>query len=89
MRYSAQLRAARGLVDWSQSQLADASGVALSTVRRMENSEGRLRGTADNVWKVQQALEEAGVVFIDENEQGPGVLLKKEKIPPGGSRTSE
>ena len=75
MRYSAQLRAARGLVDWSQSRLADAAGVALSTVRRMENSEGRLRGTADNVWKVQQALEEAGVVFIDRNGGGPGVRL--------------
>ena len=30
-----------------------------------------------NVWKVQRALEDAGVIFIDENDEGPGVQLKK------------
>ena len=64
-------------VQWSQAQLAAISGIGLSTVRRMETSEGRLRGTADNVWKVQNALETAGVVFTDQNEEsGPGVRLK-------------
>ena len=77
MRVSAQLRAARGLLGWSQSQLAEISDVGLSTVRRMEGSEGLLRGTAENVWKVQRALEDAGVIFIDENDEGPGVRLKK------------
>ncbi len=44
----------------------------------MEASEGLLRGTAENVWKVEQALENAGVAFIDEgNELGPGVRLRK------------
>ncbi len=77
MRFAAQLRAARGLVGWSQSQLASISGVGLSTVRRMETSEGGLRGTAENVWKVQNALERAGVVFTDQNEEsGPGVKLR-------------
>ncbi len=69
----AQLRAARGLVGWSQVRLAEASGLALSTIKRMEASEDLLRGTAQNVWKVEQALENAGVAFIDEgNELGPG-----------------
>ena len=72
----AQLRAARGLLKWSQDRLADASGVAISTVRRMEANEGRLRGNAENVWKIQRALEDAGVVFIDENGGGPGVRLR-------------
>ena len=76
MRYSAQLRAARGLLAWSQEDLAKASGVALSTVRRMESNIGRLRSTTENAWKVQQALEDAGVVFIDENGGGPGVRLR-------------
>ncbi len=72
----AQLRAARGLVGWSQTRLADASGLALSTIKRMEGSDGPLRGTAENVWKVQQALEDAGVIFIDADEEGPGVRLR-------------
>ena len=77
MRFSAQLRAARGLVGWTQSELASISGVGISTVRRMESSEGRLRGTAENVWKIQNALERAGVVFTDQkDERGPGVRLR-------------
>ncbi len=75
----AQLRAARGLVGWSQARLADASGLALSTIKRMEGSDGLLRGNAGNVWKIQQALEEAGVIFIDADEEGPGVRLRGDR----------
>ncbi len=76
----AQLRAARGLVGWTQTRLAEASGLALSTIKRMEASEDLLRGTAENVWKVEQALENAGVAFIDEgNELGPGVRLTRQE----------
>ena len=32
----AQIRAARGLLGWSQSDLADASGLSLPTVKRTE-----------------------------------------------------
>ena len=80
MRFPAQTRAARGLLGWSQSQLAEASGVGLSTIRRMEASGGPLRGTAGNVWKVQQALEEAGVIFIDADDDGPGVRLRGNRV---------
>ena len=71
-----QLRAARGILGWSQSDLSKASGVALSTVKRMEAGSGLLRGIAQNVWKVQSSLEDAGVVFIDENGGGAGVRLR-------------
>ena len=73
-----QLRAARGLINWTQQELAVASGVALSTIRRMERGEGPIRGTAENVWKVQAALEDAGTNFINAEEGvgGPGVRLK-------------
>ncbi len=76
MIISEQLRAARGLVGWSQSALAKASGLALSTIKRMEGERGPLRSSAENVLKVQQALEDAGVIFIDAAEEGPGVRLK-------------
>ena len=76
MRFPAQLRAARGLLGWSQNELAEAARVGLSTIRRMEASDGSLRGTAENVWKVQKALEDGGVIFIDSDELGPGVRLR-------------
>ncbi len=52
---AAQIRAARGLVEWSQTQLAEASGLALSTIRRMEGAGGTLKSSVENVLKVQQA----------------------------------
>ena len=72
----AQLRAARALVGWSQPELAERSGVGIATIRRMEGARGLPKTTAKNVWKVQQAIEDAGVLFIDENGGGPGVRLK-------------
>ena len=72
-----QLRAARSLLGWNQYRLAEASGLAIATIRRMEGDRGPLRSSAENVLKVQQALEDAGVIFIDPNEDGgPGVRLK-------------
>ena len=76
---AAQIRAARGLVEWSQTQLAEASGLALSTIRRMEVAGGTLKSSVENVLKVQQALEGASVIFIDEDEEGPGVRLRKSR----------
>ncbi len=76
MIISEQLRAARGLIGWSQSALAKASGLALSTIKRMEGERGPLRSSAENVLKVQQALEDAGVILIDADEEGPGVRLR-------------
>ncbi len=71
-----QLRAARSLIGWSQNELANASGVAIATIKRMEGGRGLAKTAAGNVWKVQQALEDAGVVFIDRNGGGPGVRLR-------------
>ena len=69
-----QLRAARSLLGWNQYRLAEASGLAIATIRRMEGERGPLRSSAENVLKVQQALQDAGVIFIDRNEAGgPGV----------------
>ncbi len=75
---NAQLRAARGLLGWSQARLAEASGLGIATIKRMEGERGPLRSSAENVLKVQQALEDAGVFFIDEDEElGQGVRLAK------------
>jgi hypothetical protein len=71
---SAQCRAGRALVDWSQQQLADAARVGVVTVRQFEGGGTPRNATLD---VIQRALESAGVVFIAENGGGPGVRLRK------------
>ncbi len=73
---AAQLRGARGLLGWSQSDLAERASVSLSTIKRMEASAGLIRGVGENIWSVQRALEQAGIVFIDEDGGGRGVRLR-------------
>ena len=72
-----QVKAARVLLDMDQKQLAAASGLSLPTIQRMEASKGSVRGNAENVWKLQKALEAAGVAFIEADGGGPGVRLKE------------
>jgi hypothetical protein len=49
----------------------------VATVRRIEGSKDEIRGSAETVWKIQTALEEAGIEFIPADEtKGPGVRLK-------------
>lgn len=70
-----QCRAARALLDWTQADLAERAGVSRSTVRGFENGRHELhRGSAA---VIRAALEAAGVVMIDPDEQGPGVRLRR------------
>lgn len=73
------MRAARGLLEWSQTQLAEAAGLSLPTIKRMEKL-GPGRSSSDNVGSVKRALEAAGVIFIAENGEGPGVRLRKDRV---------
>ncbi len=75
---SRQLKAARALIGWEQKDLAEAAGVAIGTVRRMESGEGNIRGNVETVRRVQAALEAGGIEFVPENNGGPGVRLKNE-----------
>ena len=71
-----QLRAARGLLGWSQTELASRAGLSLPTVKRLEGAFGP-KVSADARAKLQKALEAAGVEFIDENGGGSGVRFRK------------
>jgi transcriptional regulator with XRE-family HTH domain len=62
---AAQCRAARGLIDWTQQQLADAARVGVATVRLFEGEAVEARPGTLAV--LRQALELVGVEFIDEN----------------------
>lgn len=72
-----QVKAARALLGWSQGDLASKSGVSKPTVARLEAGDGDLGGYADTRDKLLQAFEAAGVIFIEENGEGPGVRLRK------------
>jgi transcriptional regulator with XRE-family HTH domain len=73
-----QLRAARGLLGWSQTELAKRAGLSLPTVKRLEGGFGP-RVSVEARTKLQEALEVAGVEFIDENGGGAGVRFRRRK----------
>ena len=74
---AAQCRAARGLLDWSQQELADRAGLGIVTIRQIEADITEPRRATLAVLK--QAFERAGVEFIDENGGGAGVRIRKRK----------
>jgi transcriptional regulator with XRE-family HTH domain len=78
---SAQCRAARGLVGWSQQELAKNAGVGTVAIHQLESGTSQPRRATLDV--VRRALEAAGVEFIDENGGGAGVRLRK---PIGSSK---
>jgi transcriptional regulator with XRE-family HTH domain len=77
---AAQLKAARALLGIDQRQLAEASGLSLPTIQRMEASDGNIRGNVDSLVKLIDALNALGVEVIGaaavSQGRGRGVRLK-------------
>lgn len=73
---SGQIRAARSMIKWTGKQLAEASGVAFSTLMRLETGEGVPAAQAKTLDSIQKAFEKAGIEFIGTPEDRPGVRLK-------------
>jgi transcriptional regulator with XRE-family HTH domain len=71
---AAQCRAARGLLSWTQTELASAASVGVVTVRQFEGQSGEPRTATLTV--IRQAFEAAGVQFIPENGGGAGVRMR-------------
>ena len=69
---AAQLKAARALLGIDQRKLADASGLSLPTIQRMEASEGNVRGNVDSLVKVIDALGVLGVEVIGAGSASQG-----------------
>ena len=68
-----QVRMARAALGWSVRDLASRAGLAANTVSRYENGTDAY---GETLTKIQRALEDAGIIFIDENDEGPGVRLR-------------
>ena len=72
-----QSRMARAALGLGVRDLAKQAGVSPDTIARLERGEELRPAT---IAAIREALEAAGVVFLPENGNGPGVALKKESI---------
>ncbi len=79
MLTSAQIRAARALLDWQMKQLAEASGVSAATIQRIERQSGVPNTQGRTLLDLKRTFEDAGVEFIGAPEDDPGVRLKSAK----------
>jgi predicted transcriptional regulator len=73
----AQVRGARAMLELTQTDLAKAAGISKTAVVDFETSLSKPK--ASTITSIQRALEDAGVIFVEENGEGPGVRLKKER----------
>lgn len=67
-----QLRAARALLKMEQRVLADASSVAVQTLKRYEGGTGPLTGNYQNISAIVNVLRDAGIIFLDPGDQSGG-----------------
>jgi predicted transcriptional regulator len=70
---SGQCRAARGLIEMTQTELAALANLGLSTIVDFEKARRDVSREAKE--SIRKALEKAGIQFIAKNGGGPGVRL--------------
>lgn len=71
----AQLRAARGLLNMSVSELSERTGLAVNTIRKAEKTNGPAEVTTASARLLVTTLQSAGVLFIAADQHGAGVRL--------------
>jgi predicted transcriptional regulator len=78
MLEAAQIRAARALLGWKQSELARKAGIGLATLRRLEQAPaGPVMAHVSTVVRLTRCLEAAGVVLLTSDKIGGiGVRLR-------------
>jgi transcriptional regulator with XRE-family HTH domain len=64
---------ARAALQIGVRELATAAKVSTNTITRLEKGEALKERTVQDI---RSALEAAGVIFIDQNGNGPGVRLR-------------
>lgn len=75
MLTSQQIRAARHALRWTVQDLASASAISISTIKRLEAAEGLPTISAHNLVAITKALEAAGIEFIGAPDDGPGIRI--------------
>lgn len=75
MMTGSQCQAARVLLDLTRDTLAQAADIPVDVIEKFEH---RLdHPTEDTIVRLQEALEDEGVLFLQEGEAGIGVRLKR------------
>ena len=69
-----QFRAARAALDLTRNELADASGLSLVALSNAESDRFDSRGRT--LAKLQAFYESRGIVFLDQNSGGPGIVRR-------------
>jgi transcriptional regulator with XRE-family HTH domain len=73
-----QLKAARALAGLDQKSLAERACLDVNTIRNLEAAGSKsVRGRTDTLDAIVAALKLLGVIFVEENGEGPGVRLRK------------
>ena len=70
-----QIRMSRAALGWSISTLSEKSSVSVSTIKRIESHEGFKKATEANLRLIRETLQAAGIEFIGDAGDGPGVRL--------------
>ncbi|NQV54529.1 MAG: transcriptional regulator [Rhodospirillales bacterium] len=70
-----QIRAARALLRWKAAELAEASGLSLQTVQRLEQFDGFPASHMNTINAVYRVLQAQGIEFIGAPDDAPGVRL--------------
>ncbi len=70
---SAQIRAARALLDWSRKDLAEHSGISFASMIRLESFDGVPASNFKTLETIKKTFEKAGIEFIGTPESGAGV----------------
>ena len=76
MLSSSQIRAARALLGWSGTDLAEKSGVGITTLRRYELQKGIPSANTSVLLTLKNTLENAGIEFTGDPLVNPGVTLR-------------
>ena len=75
-----QLRAARAMLGWEQTELAQRANVSVKTIKRLEAVFGPINARSN--WSIQNALELAGIEFLDAEDhgsRGDGIRFNKDR----------
>ena len=76
MLTSSQIRAARALLGWSGTDLAEKSAVGITTLRRYELQKGIPSANTSVLLTLKNTLENAGIEFTGDPLVNPGVTLR-------------
>jgi DNA-binding Xre family transcriptional regulator len=74
-----QIRAARAMLRWTAQDLADAAGVGITTIRRLDVMDGVPIVNIKTLLALKAALESGGVEFVGTPDDRPGVRLAANK----------